>query len=623
MKRLLIQILFIYPVASLVLTASTVKTDGSGRNYETFFTQNRDTSNPDSTIKIEPFNLEIVAPSSGIQFYKDGIIFLSHSKMEDRMISDHVSFGTLGTYYALVNDSVPGEHELFSGADPFPVPSESMTFNSDYSVMYYAKRLKNDDAEKIYKAEYRPGKDGSGAWVSENDPLSMCADNSTYTHPALSLSGDMMVFSSDRRGNSGGLDLYITHKTGGSWSSPENLGKSVNTNGNELFPFLDKDNNLYFSSDGHKGIGGYDIYVSRFNGKYWDKPVNLTNAINSVNDELALRINRNNGNSAFFSTRQKSDDRSFQLHIITFHDNYSLNRFSDLTNALKFIAGFDVSPFKTEGQDSQVLAEVKPPESGTDKTVKEPEKRPVTKSEQIQKPSEKLPVTKPADVSEPQEATDAIIYRIQFLASSKSKGSYDMNIGDKTYRTFEYLYNGLYRTCAGEYSSVASAKDFVNLVKQAGYQDAFLVAFKNNQRVDLRTVEKTGSDYPAVAQNNPPETKPAQTNAEPLKKTETKPEASRPAEFSQPQTGADAIIYRIQLLTSSKSKGTYDVTIGDKTFSTFEYFFSGSYRTCIGEFGAVTSAKDFVKTVKQAGYTDAFVVVFKNNQRSLDPALLK
>jgi hypothetical protein len=637
MKRLLVKALIICPAAGLILSAFTLKHyESSGRNKE-IVVSDPDTSDSEFPIKIDPFKIEVVPPSSGIQFYRDGFVFLSHSKIEDRMITDHVSFGTLDTYYAALKDTVIGEHVIFSSSEPFAVPSESMTFNSDYSVMYFAKRLKSDDSEKIYKAEYQSGNNGSRGWTSDKNPLPICSDNSTYTHPALSASGNMLVFSSNRRGTSGGQDLYITHKVGDSWSSPENLGKSVNTNGNELFPFLDKENNLYFSSDGYKGIGGYDIYFSKFNGKYWDKPVNLSKRINSQDDELAFKINPKEGNTAFLSVRPKSDAHSFKIFRITFADPYSQNRYSDLSNALRFVAGIDVSPFKTTGQDSSVLAQTGISRPGTLKSQKDSGKQSEPKTEQSVKVPEKLTNPRPAQAQEQPEAKpeitkslatsespagpDEITYRIQFMASSKSKGSFGINIGDKDYNTFEYLYNGLYRTCAGEFNNVASARNFQNQVKQAGYNDAFVVAFKNGQRVDLRTSEKAGQVYTASTQTRPADV--AQTNAASNTRTEIKPDVSKPAEIGKSQSGPGEIVYRIQILTSSNSKGSYNITIGDNLTRTFEYFFNGSYRTCVGEFGTAASAREFLKLVKQAGYQDAFVVVFKNNQRLMDPALLK
>jgi hypothetical protein len=77
----------------------------------------------------------------------------------------------------------------------------------------------------------------------------------------------MMIFASDRNGSLGGFDLFISRKEGEAWSAPENIGRLINTKSDELHPFLDNSDNLYFSSCGHPGYGGYDIFVSRLTEK--------------------------------------------------------------------------------------------------------------------------------------------------------------------------------------------------------------------------------------------------------------------------------------------------------------------------------------------------------------------
>ncbi len=106
-------------------------------------------------------------------------------------------------------------------------------------------------------------------------------------------------------GAHGGTDLFIVRNDGDKWSKPENLGNSVNTIRFECFPYLDQDNNLFFSSDGLAGYGGYDIFTCRFNGESWEKPVNLSHRINSENDDIAFAIDKTDGKSAFYTTQEK------------------------------------------------------------------------------------------------------------------------------------------------------------------------------------------------------------------------------------------------------------------------------------------------------------------------------
>ncbi len=628
MKRILLTV-FAFSLAWILAFASTViPSDRKGTGPENHGAQ--DTLHENLHLKMVPFNLEIIPPSKGIQFYKNGIVFLSHSKVEDKMISDHVSFGTPGTYYTSHTDTIQRENYAFSHNDPFAVPAESMTFNHDYTLMFYAKRSRGNDPEKIYQADYESGKGGRSEWISQKKPLSFCDDNSTYTHPAISQSGDMLVFASNRRGSSGGLDLYVTRNTAGSWSSPENLGKYINTPGNELFPFLDKENNLYFSSDGHKGIGGYDLYFSRYNGKYWDKPVNLTPAVNTTDDELALRINPVDPTMAFMSVRKESDKVSLKLYKITFADQYSLNRFGDLSKALSFIAGSGITPFKPAREESKAV-----PQTGLLLTKAEkPDIRQEKKEQPVSPEPGKetgvavalLPEKTQNDVEKPAAAAavpampanqpppdDRVVFRVQFLSSPKSMGSFDVTTGGNSYKSFEYFYNGSYRSCAGEFSVLNEARDFQRIMNREKYPDAFVVAFKNNERIDdLRSVTSTRTTAESGQKTVPSKT--ARIEA---------PEKETVATGAAPQSVTGNVVYRIQLLSYSATRDQHDITIGGTTYKSFEYQHNGLYRLCAGEFGTNAQAREALKLIKQEGYPDAFVVAFINNQRSMDPSLFR
>ena len=98
--------------------------------------------------------------------------------------------------------------------------------------------------------------------------------------------GSMMVFVSDRNGETSSMDLYIVRKEGKKWGEAIPMPAHVNTLRRETTPYLTPDGKfLFFSSDGHKGMGGYDVYVTQNNGGSWSKPVNLGASINTVNDD--------------------------------------------------------------------------------------------------------------------------------------------------------------------------------------------------------------------------------------------------------------------------------------------------------------------------------------------------
>ena len=269
-------------------------------------------------VRVDSFNLRLIPPSSGVSFYGNDLVFLSLSKDERRMSSSHLAFGTLQAYIAPVEDTVTGPHHEFSpfSSTVFSFPCDGLTFTPDGKTMYFTRLSKNDGKEKIYEADrYSTGKRVGWSWA--NAPLSFCKDTFRYSHPALSKDGGLLVFASDKAGPARGMDLYISRKKGNDWTSPVNAGTTVNTRGNEMFPFLDRDNNLYFSSDGFKGLGGYDIYVSRYNGEGWDQPENLGAKINTAGDDIAFTLDPRADTLGFYTVRQPMGRKSMQLYKVT------------------------------------------------------------------------------------------------------------------------------------------------------------------------------------------------------------------------------------------------------------------------------------------------------------------
>ncbi len=131
--------------------------------------------------------------------------------------------------------------------------------------------------------------------------------NSPYSekHPAISADGRILYFTSNRPGGKGSYDIWMSVKTGETWSAPVNLGDSVNTSGLEQSPFIHPDQqSLYFSSNGWPGMGQGDLFLSRRTGNLeWTSPENLGYPINTYNDEIGLSLNAR-GNRAYFASNR-------------------------------------------------------------------------------------------------------------------------------------------------------------------------------------------------------------------------------------------------------------------------------------------------------------------------------
>lgn len=136
---------------------------------------------------------------------------------------------------------------------------------------------------KIYEAKME------GFKIGEVKEFAYNSDEYSVTHPCLSQDGERLYFVSDMPGGFGGKDLYYSKKQGEGWSKPINLGKDVNTVGDEVFPFIHPDGTLYFSSDGHPGLGFLDVFRVDLEGN--KKVVNMGYPINSSWDDFAIYMN--------------------------------------------------------------------------------------------------------------------------------------------------------------------------------------------------------------------------------------------------------------------------------------------------------------------------------------------
>ncbi len=128
-------------------------------------------------------------------------------------------------------------------------------------------------------------------------------------HATMDTLGNI-IFASDRPGGLGGTDLYKTSFMNGVWTEPQNLGPEINSKGNEMFPFVSSNGDLYFASDGWPGLGGLDIF-----GYYSTSvaPENLLPPLNSSNDDFAFWINEGNNKGFLSSNRTQERDQLYSF----------------------------------------------------------------------------------------------------------------------------------------------------------------------------------------------------------------------------------------------------------------------------------------------------------------------
>ncbi|MGF6846801.1 outer membrane protein OmpA-like peptidoglycan-associated protein/tetratricopeptide (TPR) repeat protein [Chitinophaga sp. W3I9] len=252
-------------------------------NYYGFF--NRDSM---ENIRVDSLRLNLPGYQYGLALYRNSIVFLSN----DIRKNEQQSFYTNSKLYQISEDGVEPFNNSLRGV--LQVGPASF-FDNGQKVIYTSNRftdVKNDknsyinynNGTQLLSAVYQPDHD---MW-SKPLPVKLGKNLETYSflHPSVAPNGKRLYFASDMPGGQGGTDLYYTDwdKEAKRWKAPVNLGPQVNTNGNELYPFVVGDK-LFFSSNGLRGFGGLDIFMINIK-KPEEGTVHLPYPVNTQFDDL-------------------------------------------------------------------------------------------------------------------------------------------------------------------------------------------------------------------------------------------------------------------------------------------------------------------------------------------------
>jgi outer membrane protein OmpA-like peptidoglycan-associated protein/tetratricopeptide (TPR) repeat protein len=193
----------------------------------------------------------------------------------------------------------------------------SPAFTKDGKTVYFTRNnyvngKKGKDENKITLIKiYKATLDNNGKWGNSIE-LPFNSDNYSVGHPALSADGKTLYFASDMPGTLGQSDIYKVSINGESYGAPQNLGTSINTEGKETFPYVTSENEIYFASDGHPGLGGLDVFVGNIDDNGTISNIqNVGSDINSPKDDFAYNIDPVSRRGYFSSNKdggQGSDD---------------------------------------------------------------------------------------------------------------------------------------------------------------------------------------------------------------------------------------------------------------------------------------------------------------------------
>jgi outer membrane protein OmpA-like peptidoglycan-associated protein/tetratricopeptide (TPR) repeat protein len=240
--------------------------------------------------------------------YDEGYVFLSSRKSNDWVDNDFLRDEDLLNLYYVKYSVVSGWQEVksFDKDINSPYHEGPLTFYANQQKLILTRSNTVDNKPVKSKGGttklqlYEVSKENS-TW-SKAKPLPFDNPEYSFAHPSLAAGDDTLYFASDMEGGYGGADIYMSVKHEGVWGEPKNLGYQINTEGDEMYPYI-IDNRLFFSSNGLVGLGGLDIYKAFIaNGKI-QQVVNLGYPINTPQDDFAYFLDKQTLTGTLSSTR--------------------------------------------------------------------------------------------------------------------------------------------------------------------------------------------------------------------------------------------------------------------------------------------------------------------------------
>lgn len=270
---------------------------------------------------VNRLNLPGVASAFGTIPYKKGFIIAGESDLKDRSANPWNERSYLDLYYCESRTEVTWiDAEKIPGAINGPYHEGPAALSPDGLSLYFTRsnyvnrKLHKNDRNTSHLMLFRATKDSIGEW-GDLRAFAFNSDDWSTGHPALSKDGKTLYFASDRPGGFGGSDIWRCTDNGSGWSEPENLGPTVNTNGNELFPTVNE-STLHFSSTGHINMGGLDIFETQEQNGHWSEPVNLKAPINTPKDDFFFVLD-STAKAGYLSSDREGVD---QIYAFTMYE---------------------------------------------------------------------------------------------------------------------------------------------------------------------------------------------------------------------------------------------------------------------------------------------------------------
>ncbi len=234
-------------------------------------------------------------------YYQNGIVYVRD--VENAKIDGNIGVSFFELFYAeLDGEGMPSSPQPFSTKVNSPTHEGPISFNFTEDAIFYTSNSDKTNSKgkktmKIFQAQK-----GSEEWENRTE-LPFNGEEFHTMHPSLAATGMKLFFASNRPGGYGGTDIYYVENFGSGWGEPINLGPTVNTNKNEAFPHIHESGMLFFASEGHQGLGGYDLYAVNTFERDLNEIIHLGTPFNSEKADFGLILNPTGTQGYFTSSR--------------------------------------------------------------------------------------------------------------------------------------------------------------------------------------------------------------------------------------------------------------------------------------------------------------------------------
>lgn len=510
-------------------------------------------------------------------FYGDGIVYIN---TQDNQTSVYHS--------QLSNQHLTSPRNFYGvGSDSFI--EGALSFNKAENKVYFSRNIGRETSTslvhlKMYEADLNNGK------LVNVREFSFNSDFYSVGYPSISADGQTLYFASNMPGGYGGNDLYVSYFTNGNWSTPKNLGSSINTEGDEQQPFVHANGALYYASNGSGGIGGFDVFgATPINANKW-KVENVGAPINSSSDDYGLILS-DDFSLGYFSSNRKGGKGNFDLYQITINEAKAAEMMAKSTEQSS------LHTFQTNYLKSKSKGE-------TSKNYG----KALSKREFFLQKDLKLVLVGIVLNKETKEPVEGAMVVLEDLVTSTKQEFVTQNDGN-----FYFKLEAERQYKLSKLNPNGSTETFKTLSTINKDETQIMHAILESSSASISSVDSQNNNYTAIEQAY--DSSPANPNIDTFNTNESK-ETTMSSTYHNGSYSDSKLFFKIQIGAFRKKldndseflnkvKGEVDT---EKTRN-------GMIRYVIGKFDDFNDAEQFRIRLLRQGYTKAFVAAYINNVR--------